>query len=306
MTMPRPHESRLDDQQLVQYLLGLLPPEDAERLDEASIADDEVAARLRLVEEELVDAYVRGRLAGETLKRFESHYLSSPRRRERVAFAGRFLPAVDQVAVSAGEAGGRHSTGSRWTSWLALAAALLLAACGALLFQTVRLDRGLSVVQSERGALDRRARELEQQLTDLRAANATVAKELQRVRESMTTAATQDAPAIALLLLPQTRSIGPIPTLSIPPGTDRVGFELRLESNDFPRYQVGLRDPAVNKIVWRSGWIAAKSSGGQPSVLVALPAGVLRPQHYSLDLTGRGTAGGAEVVGSYAFEVVPR
>ena len=57
-------------------------PEDAERLDEASIVDDEIAARLRMVEHDLVDAYVRGRLTGDTLARFESHYLASPRRRE--------------------------------------------------------------------------------------------------------------------------------------------------------------------------------------------------------------------------------
>src|SRR5580765_7224603 len=95
--------------ELVQYLLGLLPPEDAERLDEASIVDDDVAARLRSVEDDLVDAYVRGALTGETLTRFESHYLLSPRRRQHVAFAGRFLRAVDQK-TPVGAVAGRGST----------------------------------------------------------------------------------------------------------------------------------------------------------------------------------------------------
>src|SRR5258705_26124 len=89
-------ESGPDDQQLVRYLLHLLPEEEADRLDEISISDDALAWRLREVENDLVDAYVRGALAGETLQRFESSYLSSERRREKVRFAGSFLGAVNQ------------------------------------------------------------------------------------------------------------------------------------------------------------------------------------------------------------------
>jgi hypothetical protein len=83
--------------QLVRYLLGLLLEEDAERLDAASIADDDVAAALRTAEDDLVDAYVRGLLTGETLERFESFYLASPRRRAKVCHARTFLRAVDRV-----------------------------------------------------------------------------------------------------------------------------------------------------------------------------------------------------------------
>ena len=85
-----------DTLELERYLLGLLPDEDAERLDEMSISDDEVAGRLRVVENDLVDAYVRGTLSGEKLERFESFYLSSDRRREKVRFARTFLSAIDR------------------------------------------------------------------------------------------------------------------------------------------------------------------------------------------------------------------
>ncbi len=300
--MALPDQTGHTDEQLVQYLLGLLPPEEAERLDEASIVDDDVAARVRGVEDDLVDAYVRGALAGQRLARFESYYLASPRRREQVAFAGRFLPAVDRAA-SAGE-GRPGPKGSRLVLTLAVAAALSVIAGGSLLLQTVRLKHGLSVAESERADVDRHARELEQQVAQLRGANASAALELERAREAEH--ARRGVPAIALVLLPQTRSIGPMPTLAIPPATSRLGFELRLESDDFPLYQVGLRDPAVNSVVWRSDWIAARSPGGQPSVRIAVPASVLKPQHYSLDLSGRQPAGEPEVMGSYAFEIVPR
>jgi len=297
----------MTDQLLVQYLLGLLPPEDADRIDEASIADDEIAARLRRVEHDLVDAYVRGSLAGDTLTRFEAHYLSSARRREYVTFARRFVPAVDRAAAPPGVATTRHSMLSFVSrrSMLAVAAALLVA-FGALLFETVRLSRMLNVARSERVALDRRTRELERQVADLGATTGAGAAGEPEPARAGAAGATPGAPLIALLLLPQTRSLGPIPTAPIPPGVDRIALELRLESDDFPRYQVALRDPAANTIVWRSGWMAAMPSDGEPSLRVAVPTGVLRPQHYSLDLRGRRPGGGSEVLGSYAFEIVPK
>jgi hypothetical protein len=294
--------------ELVQYLLGVLPPEDTERLDEASIVDDDIAARLRRVEDDLVDSYVRGQLSGDTLAQFESHYLASRHRRERVEFARKFLRAVDKVdtetapvAVDAPPKVG----GSKVLATLAVAATLSLAAGGALLLQNVRLGRGLREAQIDRVAVDQRARDLERQLKELRDANETATKELARARESATTVV-REAATVALVLLPQTRSIGPVPTLVMPAVTDQLGFELRLEANDFPSYQVGLRDPAVNTVIWRSGWIAARSSAGQSSVRVGVPARALKPQHYSLDLSGRRPAGGTEVVGSYAFEIVPQ
>jgi hypothetical protein len=299
----------MNDQMLIQYLLGRLEPEDAERLDEASMVDDEIAARLRMVEHDLVDAYVRGSLTGETLARFESHYLASPRRRENVAFARRFVPAVDLVVASQVAPATATHPSIRWApsrAMLTAAAALVLVASGALWFQNVRLRREPHAAQTAQVGVDQHTRGLEREAADPRAADAT-ARSPESVREPVAVPVpdVQSVPPVALLLLPQTRSIRQIPAVSIPTGAGRIGLELRLESNEFPRYQVGLRDPAVNTIVWRSGWIAAKSSGGEPSVRVAIPTGVLKPQHYSLDLNGRRPGGGAEVAGSYVFEIVP-
>src|SRR5262249_30972092 len=292
--------------QLVRYLLGQLSPDDADRIDELSVVDDDIAARLRVVEDDLVDAYVRGALAGDTLNRFESHYLSSPLRRERVTFATRFVAAVDGARRAAVAAAPARSVRPRWVSALSVAAAVLLVACGALLVQSVRLGRGLRDAERARVAIDQRTRDLERQIAELRAATQAVASEPERAREPSAAAPPADAPRIALVLLPQTRAIGPVPTLAVPPGAARIGIELRLESNDYSRYQVGLRDPAANTTAWRSGWAAAKSSAAGASVVVAVPSELLKPQHYTLDLAGRGPDGGAEVVGSYTFEIVPR
>jgi hypothetical protein len=259
-----------------------------------------------------------------------------------VKFAGSFLAAVDRDAVAvdtnarrdsiravAGErqkepSGDASSSAKRaprsMAVWLfAAAAALLLAACGALLFREGQLRSGLNEAQTKSAALERRARELEQQLTDQRAANAEAVKELERVRASMAALAQESAAAqppdpgtssqpliAALILLPQTRAVGPIASLDVPPGTSRVTLGLRLDSNEFPQYEVALKDPATGQIVWRSGRLTATSPGNEPMVSVTVPASALKPQHYSLELVGRSAAGASEVVGTYTVRIVVR
>jgi len=318
-------EAALDDRQLERYLLGLLPEGDAERLDELSITDDNVAERLRIVEDDLVDAYVSGELAGELLERFESFYLSSERRRQKVRFA-RSLLTTDRGAGPAGTAG-RESTGARparphrvsrdasssfrpWlqssrSTWgLAVAAALLLFAGGPLLYQVVTLRSGLIEAQRASAELSRRANDLQQQLDEQRAASGQAATAA--APASPPTAATRALPTIALVLLPQTRAIGPIATLAVPQQADRVALELRLEPNDFTRYQVALTDPAANQVIWRSERLTSRLAEDVQTVSIAIPAGLLKAQHYSLEIDGLGPADSAEVVGSYAFQVVRR
>ena len=73
-----PHGARVD---LTHYLLGLLPEEQTDQLDELSVVDDGFAGQLCVAETELVDAYLRGALPGDLRVRFESQYFGSPRRR---------------------------------------------------------------------------------------------------------------------------------------------------------------------------------------------------------------------------------
>src|SRR5260221_4791475 len=93
-----------DPQLLIQYLLGSLADTEAERLDELSITDDEGAWRLTAAENDLVDAYVRGELSGETLRRFETHYLSSQKRQDQARLAHPLRLLVDKAPMSAADA----------------------------------------------------------------------------------------------------------------------------------------------------------------------------------------------------------
>jgi hypothetical protein len=315
--MSLPHDTHRDDEELVRYVLGLLPDEAAERLDEASIADDEVAARLRVVETDLIDSYVRGELAGETLERFESYYRSSPRRRERVRLAASFIRSVDRSVAQVQPVTwkDRFARPTRIARAVA-AAALVIVVSEVLLFQALRPRSDLTLPTPGNGAVERH--EEVRQPTDERAAGAAPAAGTERDRPSAAaSAATSPASAsldhpqaapqgqiVALVLFPPTRAVAPIPTLAIAAGANRVRFELRLESNDFQSYRVGLKNPATNQILWRSEWMLPTSSADQASVSVVVPANLLGPQHYSLDLAGRGDGGRAEVIGSYIVRIV--
>lgn len=311
------HEFVQDDQQMVRYLLGLLSDEEADRLEEATIVDNEVAARLRSVEDDLVDAYVSGALDGNMLESFESFYLASPRRREKVKFAERFLSAVDRAPApqnalppppEAGEIrrlSPRRQTSSRMASrarraWPLAVAALLILGCGALLLQDIRLRQELTEAQRDGVARNHRAASLAKQLDEQRAVTVETQKALDRIQ------ATRPVVTTALVLLPQMRATGPVSTIAVPPGTDLVAFDLRLEVNDFDRYRVALKDPATNRIVWRSETLTPSPSRRPLTIPVAVPASVLKPQHYSLDLTGSRSTGAYESVGSYAFQIEVR
>ena len=242
-------------------------------MDEASIADDELVSHLRVVEHDLVDAYVSGSLAGEQLERFESHYLASPRRRENVMFATSFLSAVERAAgaqphtahdrtlVFPTDRGDPRRSSSRpvtraprskIASGLVAAAAVLVVACGARVRGRARLRIGLRVSQTEgtARATCARSRAATQHADCDPGENRREIGRRRQLGRCIRIALVSAAASIhmtALVLPPQTRAIGPVPAVAVSPGADTVAFELQLESNDFPRYQVALTDPATNR-----------------------------------------------------------
>lgn len=298
--MPLRHATDPDDEELVRYVLGLLPDAARARLDEASIADDDVAERLRAAETDLIDRYVRKRLAGETLERFESYYLSSPLRRKNVRLAAAFVDAVDRSAAGAASVPWTHriARSGRFVR-MAAVAALVMVVSGVILFRAVRPGNERTIAASASDSVERTL-DPPQQPAGARAA----------VSSAPVSAEPGGQPTVppeqivAMVLLPPTRSVAVIPTLALPEGTDRIRFELQLESNDFPSYRVGLKNPATGQILWRSEWIAPDPAPDQASISVVVPANLLGPRHYSLDLAGRGAGGRDEVIGSYPVRIV--
>jgi len=291
-----PGQNLYDDRLVTQYLLGSTSGEETDRLDELSLTDDEFAARLDLVENDLVDAYVKGQLGGETLERFESFYLGSPRRQEKVRFAEALAKLTDRpVAAAVSSKAARHQWTLAWS--FAGVAALLLLAASYLLYENRRIQSEVAEERSRSLTLEKRALELQQRL-DRYGTPATA--------PTPTPPGVAPPTILAFLLSPQTRGIGSVAGIVLPTGIDIAAFQLRLESNDFSGFRAALRDAASNQIVWRSGGLKAQSKGNDSVVTVNLPTRLLKAQNYILEVNGVAPGDKEELVNTYAFRVAAK
>ncbi len=78
-----------------QFLLGKLPVSDREEFEKALLTDEQILAELLIIEEELTDEYLGGRLTVEDRTSFENHFLSTPERQEAFHFAEALKRYVD-------------------------------------------------------------------------------------------------------------------------------------------------------------------------------------------------------------------
>jgi hypothetical protein len=314
-------QQRVDDDTLKGYLFGQLPPEETERLDELSVVDDEFAARLDTVESDLVDSYVRGKLSGDTLEKFQNIYLSSSKRRERVAFAESLASFEDRQALD--RPAPAKPANSPWLGLfafprLALAGGLaMLLAISLLLVENLHLRDHISQAAADRAALQQRERDLQAQLNAEHASNAKAASELDQVKKSLAQQEDNSAAArfasrlptlpvsvTSFVLAPQMRGGPQVPNLVLPSGTSRADFRLDLETNDFPHYRVTFKSLKADTSLWHSGNLAAVTKDQNSALSVSIPAKLLTQGMYQLEVTGIPPAGEPEFVSSYVFKIV--
>ncbi len=94
------NEDIFNREKIETYLLGASPEAEAERFDEMSFTDDDFADALKAAEADLIDRYVNNDLRGATLERFESFYLASPLRREKIEFARRLQTFAEREIIA--------------------------------------------------------------------------------------------------------------------------------------------------------------------------------------------------------------
>ncbi|HUA13830.1 MAG TPA: hypothetical protein VMG31_00930 [Verrucomicrobiae bacterium] len=299
---------------LTQYLLGSLSVEEAERLDELSVTDDDFAAQLNAAENDLVDSYVRGELSGNALAQFKSVYLSSPKRREKLALAETLLafeqrraaPRLGARAASPQKAG----TQKRWSfspgAWLvpqrglAIAAVLLFVASGYLFTANRQLRQQLDSSNAERGSLVQQEQDLQHEL----AARPPASQGTESAATGLGEKTVDQLRVATFIFAPSLRGAGPLPVVPTPPDTDLVVLKLELESNDFPKYLASLEDSSTRQTVWRSPELTPVSDGDKRAVSFAFHANLLKNQNYMIQLRGVRSNSALELVSTYPFKAV--
>jgi Carboxypeptidase regulatory-like domain len=81
----------------VRYLLGLSSPAERQQIESEYFENEDAFEEMLTTEDDLIDAYARGELAGEERRRFEKSFLSSLRGRDQVQFARAFTGTVSAI-----------------------------------------------------------------------------------------------------------------------------------------------------------------------------------------------------------------
>lgn len=240
---------QFSDNQIKRYLMGLTTADETETLDELSFIDDDFAARMEGVENDLIDAYVQGELSGSELKRFEEYYLTTPLRIERVEFAKALnsfalqniaTESVEEVPVVEPEIQWsrpqpEEKSQSFWKSLLSIftipklslqvgfaaATMMMLIAGGWMLWQTMQMRGQIGANEAERAALQQREKELQNKVDQEQNKNIQTESELKQVRERLDKLEKQPAPA-PQIAKNQPRPVAPM--MPAPGKNDEVHF----------------------------------------------------------------------------------
>lgn len=310
------------ESELMQYLLGSLPAEKREHFDELSVADDEIAERLCAVENDLVDAYVAGELHGDALSQFESHYLCTPYRRDKVEMArlltkagGRpeantktkssILPmrARGEMAQNLRDPYPRYAAAMNWR-WASVAAIILLSISTAWLgFSNFRLHNQDRSTRAANGELQERLSQLQSRLDTERGSKAQKSSPTGANDTGARSFDSTTALVGSIFLLPQRRGAEEIPTASVSGKTGLILLQLQLESDDFPGYKIEVRSLANNRTVWRGDAVKSERSGQGPTLSVLLPSESVNSNNYIAEVSGISRKGRAELVSGYVFKI---
>ena len=89
----------VDERQICQYLLGKLGVEEQQRFEEQLMTQESLFDELMVLEDELIDEYLKGTLSPVDRTDFEKHFLATPERRQKLQFAQALRKHVAATAL---------------------------------------------------------------------------------------------------------------------------------------------------------------------------------------------------------------
>jgi hypothetical protein len=300
--------------ELRRYLLGEQTEQEEEQFEQRLITGSdelfqEVDEFAEVVQDELVEEYVSGKLTGPQRTAFERRLLSLPNIREKL---------LVQKALRAA-AGRKRSTAERLAAWLrpvlmpvpawAISATLLLVAGGSWSVYRIsvlqaRLDEPAKQVVLTVAPESLRSQVHEEQSgAPAREQTATAVPPVRTEHRMGMMLLSPVAPASVILQPGLVRSGGPIPQVAIASGQQLVELRLDVGIDEYPRYRAAIHDSADSEIISLSR-LRAVPAGSTVFVVVPLPAQVLQVDDYQARLNGVTASGENVRVDSFPFRVV--
>jgi hypothetical protein len=317
---------------LVRYLLGQLPEEEQQQIEQRAFDDDEFYRRLLEVEDDLRCAYAQGTLPLAQKKLFEKRFLIFADERKRVTIAREMIAELRQASVedewSSASSQPVRKIDRRLLSWFfgsaspavrfAMAAAALVVVAGVvwLLFETAQLRKEISRLRAERATAEKqldersaeeraRVEQLDKQLGEERDRRAQLEQELARRGEQADEQSAGPA-VIALFLAPgRIRGGGETKRLVLAPSVEQVQLRLELAGDIASSYRAVVLNSEGNE-VWTRTALRARRDGARPFISFSIPARILAEDDYELKLTGLDNTGQPERTDSYYFTVLKK
>ncbi|HWC77002.1 MAG TPA: hypothetical protein VG778_06040 [Blastocatellia bacterium] len=312
----------MNEEVILRYLLGELPEPEAIEVEDRAFSEPAVMQQVLAVESDLIDEYVRGGLSSRQRSQFETRFLASHERRQKVEFATALARVVPATGVAT-ESRRSVAASSSWTDLLRLirgarpafrfamgvAGLALIIGLGWLITQTIRQRAEIGRLQAEQKQRNEQQNSIEQQLSEERQRRENLASELQREREQRERSeelahqledernrlaeaqkegvAPSAGTILSLILLPGlSRGAGDLPKVDIGKPARLVRLQLGLErGDDYKSFGVEIRT-ARGQEVWNQRNLRARQSRGSRQLNVVVPANLLQDGEYEVALKG--------------------
>jgi hypothetical protein len=318
----------IEDERLIrQYLLGALSEEGQAKVQDRLLCDRQFFDRLVVEENELMDDYLRGALTRQSEEKFESYFLASPERRQKLRFAKALKKRISEEVLSKPcieeSPRRKHLFGLKGFSLPSFAAgavaALIFVVSAWVAIENARLRRQIDNARAAQAEWLERAQQSERRLSDEKQRNRELTQEIERERSHSSELEREagrlkqareagragiGGGVVSLALMPGLSREGDQSNqLEISQGTGRVRLELYPEKVCHKNYRAELRT-REGTLMWSGNGLKLRKTASGDQVVVYLPAAILTKGDYVLMLRGVEGEENQERAGTYYFRVV--
>ncbi len=262
------------------YLLGQIPKEDESQVEARLLTDREFYEELSIVENEVIDQYLTGGLSTSDRQSFESHFISSSERQQKVRFARALRKCVSVAGNQDKENLVAHetaldlsdiarldsSTQSSLISVFSFKKPLISYAVAAAIFIVVGGGSWL--------------------LLKYWRAESTGGRLL----------------AVELTPAPATRGSSDVKQIDLMPDIESLRLQLDLPKNEYQSYEAILRDSSLRDVM-TTKHLKAQLTNGVAFVIMDVKANVLFAGDYRIHLSGTMADGRSESVVTFSFTI---
>jgi len=278
------------------YLLGHLSEAEAVEFEKQYFVDDSLFEEMSVLENDLVDSFVKGELSEIERQEFEKSYLISPARRANVEFS--------EALANYLYASGPHKTSGRALSILSsfqtwsgrLAWATLAAVIVGMSWLAVIKWRPHNEIDS--------IQPVEYQHQEQTLSRTTTGHDVPQPGHGINQQNILQSNTITLSLLPWlNRSPAATHKLVIRPAVSLVRLQLYLEHDHYVTYRVCVRD-SEGRTVWEKRGLKSGMGPRAARILIfEVTSSILTNGNYSIKLEGLAANDSFIEIGNYAFQV---